>query len=66
MDTNEFDESDEDVITDPDFLQSVLETLPGVDPQSEAVQQAMSELTQPRRSNNDSKKGSDDSKKDEA
>ena len=35
-----------EVINDPAFLQSVLENLPGVDPQSEAIRQAMGSLTQ--------------------
>nr|BAF75714.1 antisecretory factor-like protein [Pinctada fucata] len=39
------DEDYSDVMNDPDFLQSVLENLPGVDPQSEAIQNAMSSLT---------------------
>ncbi|XP_046658880.1 26S proteasome non-ATPase regulatory subunit 4-like isoform X2 [Homalodisca vitripennis] len=33
-----------EVINDPEFLQSVLENLPGVDPQSEAVRQAVGSL----------------------
>ncbi|CAK8671390.1 unnamed protein product [Clavelina lepadiformis] len=65
MEAADYEESDEEVITDPEFLQSVLQSLPGVDPQSDAVRQAMSELTQPRRSNND-KKEEDSSKKDNA
>ena len=35
-----------EVINDPEFLQSVLEGLPGVDPQSEAIRSAMGQLTQ--------------------
>jgi len=65
VETNDYDESDEEVITDPEFLQSVLQSLPGVDPQSEAVRQAMSELTQPRRSNAN-EKTDDSSKKEES
>merc|ERR1719322_1225430 len=34
-----------EVMNDPEFLQSVLESLPGVDPQSEAMRQAMGALT---------------------
>lgn len=34
------------VMSDPAFLQSVLENLPGVDPQSEAVRQAVGSLQQ--------------------
>ena len=33
-----------EVMNDPAFLQSVLENLPGVDPQSEAVRQAVSQI----------------------
>lgn len=40
------DEDYSEVMNDPAFLQSVLENLPGVDPQSEAIQKAMSSLTQ--------------------
>jgi len=62
MDTDDTkDETDDDysgVINDPEFLQTVLESLPGVDPQSEAIRNAMGALTQ-----KDSKKNSD-SKKD--
>ncbi|XP_041368363.1 26S proteasome non-ATPase regulatory subunit 4-like [Gigantopelta aegis] len=35
-----------EVVNDPEFLQSVLESLPGVDPHSEAIQNAVSALTQ--------------------
>lgn len=34
-----------EMMTDPAFLQSVLENLPGVDPQSEAVKQALTKDT---------------------
>lgn len=34
------------VMSDPTFLQTVLESLPGVDPQSEAVRQAVNSLQQ--------------------
>jgi len=40
------DEDYSEVISDPEFLQSVLESLPGVDPQSEAIRSAMGALTQ--------------------
>nr|CAG4651943.1 EOG090X08NC [Triops cancriformis] len=40
------DEDLDDVIHDPAFLQSVLENLPGVDPSSEAVRNAMGALSQ--------------------
>ena len=36
------------MVQDPEFLQSVLEGLPGVDPSSEAIQSAMGQLTQPK------------------
>ena len=32
-------------MSDPDFIQGVLQSLPGVDPQSEVVQQAVESLT---------------------
>lgn len=35
---------DDEVITDPAFLQSVLENLPGVDPHSEAIRGAVDSL----------------------
>ena len=59
-----YGDSDDEVMADPAFLQSVLQTLPGVDPQSAAVQQAVSELTQQRASSNNEKK-EDSSKKEE-
>lgn len=37
---------DYDMIRDPAFLMYVLENLPGVDPQSETVRNALGELTQ--------------------
>jgi len=60
-DDKEADKDDDysEVISDPEFLQSVLESLPGVDPQSEAIRSAMGALTQ----KDDDK--SKDSKKDE-
>lgn len=39
------DEDYSEVMNDPAFLQSVLENLPGVDPQSEAVRQAVGSLS---------------------
>lgn len=41
----EVDEDYSEVIGDPAFLQSVLENLPGVDPQSEAVRDAVGSLS---------------------
>lgn len=43
------------LVTDPEFLQTVLQNLPGVDPNSEAVKEALGE----------SKKNEDDKKKDD-
>lgn len=40
----EVDEEENEVITDPEFLQSVLENLPGVDPQSDAIRDAVGSL----------------------
>lgn len=50
------DEDFSEVISDPEFLQSVLEGLPGVDPQSEAIRNAMGTLTQNRGSDKKDKK----------
>uniref|UniRef100_A0A8C5KKC1 26S proteasome non-ATPase regulatory subunit 4 n=1 Tax=Jaculus jaculus TaxID=51337 RepID=A0A8C5KKC1_JACJA len=46
MDTSEpaKEEEDYDVMQDPEFLQSVLENLPGVDPNNEAIRNAMGSL----------------------
>ena len=60
-----YGDSDDEVMADPAFLQSVLQTLPGVDPQSEAVQQAMNELTQQGSSSKEKKEDSK-SKKEES
>lgn len=44
-DTTPFQEEDDyDVMQDPEFLQSVLENLPGVDPNNEAIRNAMGSL----------------------
>ncbi|NWT76603.1 PSMD4 ATPase, partial [Prunella himalayana] len=40
----ETEEDDYDVMQDPEFLQSVLENLPGVDPNNEAIRNAMGSL----------------------
>lgn len=53
------DEDYSEVMNDPEFLQQVLENLPGVDPQSEAIQSAMSSLTKKEDKDKDSKKDSD-------
>lgn len=39
------DEDYSEVMNDQEFLQQVLENLPGVDPNSEAIRNAMSTLT---------------------
>merc|ERR1719449_305462 len=41
MDVDEKEDDYSEVMNDPAFLQSVLQNLPGVDPQSEAVRNAM-------------------------
>ena len=46
----EEEEDYSEVINDPAFLQSVLEGLPGVDPQSEAIRSAMGTLTKDQKS----------------
>ena len=50
------DEDMDEVMNDPEFLQSVLEGLPGVDPQSEAIQSAMGQLAQQKQEKKESKK----------
>lgn len=54
------DEDYSEVIGDPAFLQSVLENLPGVDPQSEAVRDAVGSLNKDKDKKTD---GKDDQKK---
>lgn len=44
---------DDEVITDPAFLQSVLENLPGVDPQSEAIRGAVDSLNKDKKADKD-------------
>ncbi|CAG9764625.1 unnamed protein product [Ceutorhynchus assimilis] len=46
---NDDDEDYSTVMNDPTFLQSVLESLPGVDPQSEAVRQAVGNLKEKKK-----------------
>ena len=41
MDVDEKDQDYSEVMNDPAFLQSVLQNLPGVDPQSDAVRSAL-------------------------
>lgn len=50
------DEEDYDVMQDPEFLQSVLENLPGVDPNNEAIRNAMGSLASQAGPKPDSKK----------
>ncbi|XP_037812815.1 26S proteasome non-ATPase regulatory subunit 4 [Lucilia sericata] len=50
------DEDYSEVIGDPAFLQSVLENLPGVDPQSEAVRDAVGSLSKDKDKKGDSEK----------
>jgi len=62
------DDAEEDyseVMNDPEFLQSVLESLPGVDPQSDAMRQAMGALTGSAKKDEpkDEKKNDDKDKK---
>ncbi|XP_055603174.1 26S proteasome non-ATPase regulatory subunit 4 [Uranotaenia lowii] len=53
----EVDEDINEVITDPEFLQSVLENLPGVDPHSEAIRDAVGSLNKDKKSSD--KEGDD-------
>lgn len=39
----------DEVIADPEFLQSVLENLPGVDPQSETIRDAVGSLSKDKK-----------------
>lgn len=50
----------DEVISDPEFLQSVLENLPGVDPQSETVRDAVGALNKDKKSSNKDKDSSND------
>lgn len=50
------DEDLSEVMNDPAFLQSVLENLPGVDPQSEAVRQAVGSLSKDKEKQEKDKK----------
>lgn len=55
------EEDDYDVMQDPEFLQSVLENLPGVDPNNEAIRNAMGSLAS--QAAKDSKDKKDEDKK---
>lgn len=62
IDTAESKEEDDyDVMQDPEFLQSVLENLPGVDPNNEAIRNAMGSLASQSGNKPEGKK--DDEKK---
>ncbi|OCT66748.1 hypothetical protein XELAEV_18042999mg [Xenopus laevis] len=63
MDTSEpaKEEDDYDVMQDPEFLQSVLENLPGVDPNNEAIRNAMGSLAS--QASKDNKKDKKEEKK---
>ena len=50
------EEDDYDVMQDPEFLQSVLENLPGVDPNNEAIRNAMGSLASQTGNKPDGKK----------
>lgn len=49
-------DEDSEFINDPEFLQSVLEGLPGVDPQNEDIRNAVQTLTKPDGSKKEEKK----------
>lgn len=53
----------DELISDPSFLQNVLENLPGVDPQSEAIRDAVGSLN---KDNKGAKKEGETKKKDES
>ncbi|XP_078526561.1 26S proteasome non-ATPase regulatory subunit 4 isoform X1 [Lissotriton helveticus] len=64
MDTSEpsKDEEEYDVMQDPEFLQSVLENLPGVDPNNEAIRNAMGSLASQTSKDTKKEKKEDDKK----
>merc|ERR1712045_562903 len=62
VDEQNGDEDYSEAMNDPAFLQSVLESLPGVDPQSDAVRQAVGAMS---RSGTDNTKKEDSEKKDD-
>ena len=59
MDVDEKDEDYSEVMNDPAFLQSVLQNLPGVDPQSEAVRNAVGAAKEDNKDNKDDHKDKD-------
>jgi 26S proteasome regulatory subunit N10 len=50
-------------MADPDFLQRVLSTLPGVDPSSAAIQNVMGTFTQPDKTPDENMDDSSEDKK---
>merc|ERR1712045_147052 len=59
MDVDEKDEDYSEVMNDPAFLQSVLQNLPGVDPQSEAVRNAVGAAKEENKDKKDDNKDKD-------
>merc|ERR1711948_56544 len=57
MDVDDKDQDYSEVMNDPEFLQSVLQNLPGVDPDSEAVRAAMGAMKEEKKK--DEKKDGD-------
>merc|ERR1711999_3834 len=49
MDVDDKDQDYSEVMNDPEFLQSVLQNLPGVDPDSEAVRAAMGAMKEEKK-----------------
>merc|ERR1712083_673145 len=60
MDVDDKDQDYSEVMNDPEFLQSVLQNLPGVDPDSEAVRAAMGAMKEEKKK--DEKKDGDNKK----
>ncbi|CAG0881580.1 unnamed protein product [Darwinula stevensoni] len=65
VEEHEEDTSYREVVRDPMFLQSVLETLPGVDPQSETVRSAVGSLTKQADKHKEKDKGKEKEKDEE-
>merc|ERR1712241_1144101 len=59
MDVDEKDEDYSEVMNDPAFLQSVLQNLPGVDPQSEAVRNPVGAAKEENKDKKDDNKDKD-------
>merc|ERR1719412_1006621 len=53
MDVDQKDDDYSEVMNDPAFLQSVLQNLPGVDPQSEAVRNAVGAIKDEKKDDKD-------------